>query len=700
MKFLGKPSLLTFALLALAGCATQDAHYQDLAKQAQSNPDSVDYAELRSSLLKSEKLLAHINETSDIEDEIDKLRKDHASCDRLLPLLDKLLASDPGNFPGHYLAMRCYDQQHDGAKAAIHEKILGELVKSMTRDGDGSRIETPIKVRQFLEADTFVELSGYKKIGYAMDFSDSHDGLYYVFVVNEPDTGKQTSLYFDASEYLKAYGKQLFKNQTQDADEALGYVLNSLARQGDTPAQLALGKLLLSNSKEDVRKKGREYITQAAENGDVIAKHSLALFYLNGKDGFEKNLNRAIDNLMPGVEAGYVWSQLRLAKLYDEGHGVPKDATACDALIKEAALALDPGEAERRVAMFYRDDGEGEKDGNRHVYWLEKAMALNNLDAINERGLAYENGLGSKADQVKANALYLKAANAGLAVAQTNLGNDLYRGDGAEKDIPAAMRWFEKAAAQHDGRAQNYLGEIYQSGADGVPPNPALARHYFQLAADNQSAWGRFHMARMLMRDIGLETTSYAVGHPELLSSECPKITNYLWGATRGGIGYATNDLGLLYWNGQCGTQNKRLAAYLFILGAEFDNAPAAYNIATMLKNGDGIPRSPEHAFTYFKKAAELAPEDGSYQAMLAWCYKNAFGTPADYDKAAALAKQSADAGDDTGQTLLGQLYRDGQGVTQDTKLAKQWLAKAAKQGNSAAINDLRALGVVVDIVN
>ena len=69
-------------------------------------------------------------------------------------------------------------------------------------------------------------------------------------------------------------------------------------------------------------------------------------------------------------------------------------------------------------------------------------------------------GLGQPQDSAKAFPLLLKAAQAGSANAQNNVGVMLRDGQGVKLDEAAAAEWFRKAAAQGHAKAQGNLGHL------------------------------------------------------------------------------------------------------------------------------------------------------------------------------------------------------------------------------------------------
>jgi len=73
----------------------------------------------------------------------------------------------------------------------------------------------------------------------------------------------------------------------------------------------------------------------------------------------------------------------------------------------------------------------------------------------------YLNAQGVPQDYAQAVAWYRKAADQGLAAAQSNLGEMYLQGLGVPKDIPEARRWLEKAALQGDSSARSALANTW-----------------------------------------------------------------------------------------------------------------------------------------------------------------------------------------------------------------------------------------------
>ncbi|MEM9621720.1 MAG: caspase family protein [Pseudomonadota bacterium] len=77
--------------------------------------------------------------------------------------------------------------------------------------------------------------------------------------------------------------------------------------------------------------------------------------------------------------------------------------------------------------------------------------------------------------------VWLPAAQAGDAEAQTILGEMFEQGLGVGPDYAAARRWYTQAAAQNSARALTNLGNLYERGL-GVARDQAIALSYYRQA--------------------------------------------------------------------------------------------------------------------------------------------------------------------------------------------------------------------------
>ena len=108
-------------------------------------------------------------------------------------------------------------------------------------------------------------------------------------------------------------------------------------------------------------------------------------------------------------------------------------------------------------------------------------------DARAQFELAAMYHFGVPQNYVEAMKWYRKAAEQGLAEAQSNLGMMYYHGEGVPKDYVEAAKCYRKAAEQGLAFAQFNLGWIYENG-EGVPKDMAEATKWYRKAAEQGDA--------------------------------------------------------------------------------------------------------------------------------------------------------------------------------------------------------------------
>ncbi|KAB0265541.1 tetratricopeptide repeat protein [Microvirga brassicacearum] len=153
----------------------------------------------------------------------------------------------------------------------------------------------------------------------------------------------------------------------------------------------------------------------------------------------------------------------------------------------EAAHLL--AQAETPAAYFelsrlYRDGQGVRRDLKKAFDLLTRAATAGYVPAQTDLGVTHALGLGTKADPAKAAYWYGKAADQGEVIARTNLARMKEIGDGIPKDEKGAVELYEKALK--DGRAQYYLGKMYQDGR-GVKADRLSALTFIRKAADESN---------------------------------------------------------------------------------------------------------------------------------------------------------------------------------------------------------------------
>jgi len=166
-------------------------------------------------------------------------------------------------------------------------------------------------------------------------------------------------------------------------------------------------------------------------------------------------------------------------------------------------------------------------------------------------------------------------------------------------DPLAARRQFVRAGEL--GLVQGFvmLGEMYLTGAPGLPPDPHAAADNFEDAirlSDLPEA--KFHLAKLILRGETLHRIE--------------KARDYLIAATEASVHGAAGLLGLCYAHGH-GVEQDMAQAYKFFQQAWQDSEEAGRpdynalnNLAVCIANGYGVPNADiQRALRHIEKAAE-----------------------------------------------------------------------------------------------
>ncbi len=259
-------------------------------------------------------------------------------------------------------------------------------------------------------------------------------------------------------------------------------------------------------------------LVDAAERGSSEAQLMLGQAYLRGDRGLTQDPAIAAHWLENAALQGNARAENELGDLYDRGDGVPKSRRLAEDWWEKAALRGNVRAQCKLGKRLLADKADG-GDPERGRYWLQRAATEGSADAQFQLGRMYREGLWVAPDPVMAQSLLersalqgygeaidflrtiesvgysmeewyhqrqpalRKLAEDGDAEAQYQLGSRLERGAfDSVKDVPQAIDWYRRAAAQGHPLATASLARIYEHGAIGVPADPALARAWAQTA--------------------------------------------------------------------------------------------------------------------------------------------------------------------------------------------------------------------------
>ena len=243
------------------------------------------------------------------------------------------------------------------------------------------------------------------------------------------------------------------------------------------------------------------WFARAAQQEMVQAEIRLAQLHFTG-EGVPQDHLKAAELLRRPAAAGYSEAETLLAGLYLSGSGVAPDRAEAERLLRSASGRVRPslvaawpslcrrsglaGEARGGGQLLPRrgragstggaiDRGEnllaghwGERKPDEAAVWFRKAAEAGHAGAQFQLGVMYGAGLGMPADPAVSAAWYRRAAEQGERTAQYNLAVMLMRGDGVERDPDAAMVTSRSRAGPGGGtdRARRHPCQGHRVAAD------------------------------------------------------------------------------------------------------------------------------------------------------------------------------------------------------------------------------------------
>lgn len=187
-------------------------------------------------------------------------------------------------------------------------------------------------------------------------------------------------------------------------------------------------------------------------------------------------------------------------------------------------------------------------------------------------------------------------AEHGDAVAQLNIGRIYYNGwGGIPKDYTKAFMWYMKAAEQGIARAQSYVAYMYEEGL-GVSPDYKEAIKWYSKAAENEFPPAQFDLGLMYFNGLGY-------------TKDDSKALYWFKKAAHNGHIIAMNTVGYLYEEGKGVPTDYKEAVKYYSDAAEKGYYLSQSNLGRMYKDGLGVPQDYVAAYMWFTLAAEQGNE-------------------------------------------------------------------------------------------
>ena len=258
--------------------------------------------------------------------------------------------------------------------------------------------------------------------------------------------------------------------------------------------------------------------------------------------------------------------------------------------------ALIPGhpDAEAWLGAVLLDRGEN-RAGLRAI---QKAADAGSTEGAHRLALVFAEGLaGTARNEARAAELFEKAATAGHARAQLNLGILYFRGQGVARDLVQSRAWLEKAAAGGDAQALYALGRAMEESLGPAPADLTRAADLYRQAAEKGQSLAALRLGLALSEGLGIKRDVAAA-------------QTWLLRAYENGVPEAALALGDLVARGlspRDKTANAPLiqsAVGWYEAAANAGVASAQFKLANAHFSGTGVSRDPEKALFWYGRAA------------------------------------------------------------------------------------------------
>lgn len=259
--------------------------------------------------------------------------------------------------------------------------------------------------------------------------------------------------------------------------------------------------------------------------------------------------------------------------------------------------------------------------------YLEKAASFNHPDSLIYLGdyyMAEDKGN----DKEKGKSLLYEASASGNDIAMVKLGNVLQHQE--PPDYVGAGRLFKKAADQNNGEAMLNYGFLLKNG-QGVQKSIKEAVRYYKKSCDAQFPRG------MNAYGVALEN-GWVTGQPDE-----KKAVQYYIKSAEANCPAGMRNLAFMYRDGRGIEKNDEKAAFYFHKAAQYNDDDALMNYGYMLQTGRGVEVDKAKAAKYYKQAAKLGNDDAMYHLGLMLLYGD--GLPKDIQKAGKYFKEATDRG-------------------------------------------------------
>lgn len=467
-----------------------------------------------------------------------------------------------------------------------------------------------------------------------------------------------------------------FNDQTLNIDSALHWNLIAI-HNGNRSACTRLGIAYEIGDHLPVNKeKARYYFEQSILEGDTLAEQCLVQSHIPFNAVSKADSLKSFDIIKIGAEKGFEGAQYELGRLILDG--------------------------------TFPDDNE-----NAGKYWLERAAAKDNIQALCKLGRYYQ---FNKNDSLEAKHYFLRAAGLGYPHAMVeifrNYPEEAYKMTNAkvifkqlagksnleEYEKYALMQFYELGIGTEKNlqKAVSLATGLYGKTSESVSPKYILrlyfeqdkfkeTLHWLDIALKAESAEDSLEMGELYFYGGFI----YIVGNKDIPSNERLAFQYLKKGADLGNYNCIL-ELAKVYLSGRGVEKNVDSGMALLEKAALNDNPIAQSFLGSIYMFGSLTEKDGIKSKYWLEKAA--AHGDATALNNLGECYYIGFGTDKNFEKAAFYYQQAVDKKLPMGKVSLGTLYLNGEGVTKDREKAKLLFESACNDGEKAGCEELKKL--------
>ena len=246
--------------------------------------------------------------------------------------------------------------------------------------------------------------------------------------------------------------------------------------------------------------------------------------------------------------------------------------------------------------------GEEDKDYEKAIRYLFKALEAGSIEAISEIGCVYQYGRGVEKNKSKAVKWYSCGAELGDPSSMNDLADCLLKGIGTEKNIGEAIQWYRRAAELGNyNRTKEFATCLIKYQA-----NEAEAFEWLKKSAGNYS------LIDSLVHDSETDTDIsalkklaeiYYFSMPDTRRNKLKAFELYRKLVKKNPhYGY---DVAVMYWEGEGVEKNLSEALKWLRSSAEAENSLSMDELAKIYLKGELVPKDESKALYWLRKYFE-----------------------------------------------------------------------------------------------